>query len=74
MAGITWWTPERLARLADLAAEGLSAREIAGRLSRGRRITAEAVRARAWAAGIALTARGGRPVRRSEGDGDHDDR
>jgi len=44
VAGITWWTAERVARLRRLAGEGLQAPAIARRLSRGRRITPSAVR------------------------------
>lgn len=61
MPGIVWWTSGRLARLADLAARGMTAREIARRLSGRRRISVNAVRDRARRAGIPLLARGGRP-------------
>jgi len=61
MAGITWWTSDRIARLSALAVSGATARQIAKVLSRGRRVTAEAVRKQARAAGIPLLARGGRP-------------
>lgn len=45
MAGVVWWTPERLERLATLAAEGLTAAEIARRLAtRTHRPTDKAVR------------------------------
>jgi len=62
MAGIRWWTEERLGRLASLAAAGCTAREIARCLETpGRAPTAEAVRQAARAAGIRLLARGARP-------------
>ena len=56
MAGITWWTPERLKVLAALAAENLQSPEIAHRLSRryNRRVTARAVQDAARRAGISL--------------------
>jgi len=71
MAGITWWTPDRLQALADLAAEGLQSPEIARRLSRRcrRRVTAVAVQRAAARAGIRLrpgAPAGNRNARRRE--------
>ncbi|HUX17520.1 MAG TPA: hypothetical protein VMW52_13675 [Phycisphaerae bacterium] len=58
MAGITWWTAERLTWLRYLAASGLQSPEIARRLSRRgrRRVTPGAVLAAAKRAGIHLRA------------------
>jgi len=45
MAGIKWWTEERVAFVRRLAVRGLQSPEIARRVSRrfGRRVTADAV-------------------------------
>ena len=65
MAGIIWWTPERLAWLAARAGEGLSARQIAalGNATWRRKppLTAHGIQDAAHRAGIRLMARGGRP-------------
>ena len=65
MAGILWWTPARQDAARLLAAQGLSAAEIARRLTKRyrRKITAYAVRsfARRASPPIVLQARGGRP-------------
>jgi hypothetical protein len=66
MAGITWWTEDRWEVLKSLAAEGLTAREIARRLSRRHRrhLTPEAVRLAAARLDISLLARGGHPPKK----------
>ena len=63
MAGITWWTPARVAALARLVAGGASYRRAAAELSRRyrRRVTVEAVSCRARAEGLHGRARGGPP-------------
>jgi hypothetical protein len=63
MAGIKWWTDERVAFLRRLAAKGKSARRIAAAVSRRwkRRVSAKAVRDVAGSRGIRLLARGGPP-------------
>jgi hypothetical protein len=65
MAGIAWWTGERLGWLAGRAAEGLTATAIAAEANRRWRrrpaVTAEGVGKIARAHGISLLARGGRP-------------
>lgn len=69
MAGITWWTPERLERLSALAAEGLTAAEIARRLAtRSHRPTSQAVRHVAKQAGARLWHCRGDARRRKRGD------
>jgi len=65
MSGIVVWTPKRVERLRRLAAEGLSAREIAKRLSPTYyRLTPSGVRNAASGRDILLLARGGRPKRK----------
>ena len=65
MAGITWWTSDRLTVLARLAGEGRTAASIAWLLNKAYRrrppISAGAVREVARTRGIPLLARGGRP-------------
>jgi hypothetical protein len=62
MPGIVVWTLKRIERLRRLAAQGLSARRIARRLSPPyHRLSPEAVRKAAERAGIPLLARGGPP-------------
>ena len=58
MAGITWWTPDRLGVLRQMAAEGLQSPEISRHLSRRyhRRLTSRAVRNIAARHGIPLRA------------------
>jgi hypothetical protein len=65
MAGIIWWSSDRIDWLAGLAAKGLTAARIAaGANRRWRRrpaVTARGVRDIAQANGIPLLDRGGRP-------------
>jgi len=63
MAGITWWTPARVAALARLVAGGASYRRAAAALSRRyrRRVTVRAVNRMASRAGLHGRARGGPP-------------
>jgi hypothetical protein len=63
MAGITWWTPERLEALRACMAAGLSWRLAALELSRRyrRRVTQRAAQHAGRAAGIDGGGRAGRP-------------
>lgn len=56
MSAIVWWTPDRIAAMAAMAAEGRQAPEIARLLSRKfhRKITAQAVRKAAQRFGFPL--------------------
>jgi hypothetical protein len=64
MAGITWWTGERLAALGREIARGASYRAAAAALSRQyrRRITRAAVEGACRAQGLHGRARAGRPA------------